>query len=140
MATPLVSRRRAVIDGRRASALLGGATIVASVVACGAAPPVPSAGGPPVVEVEPSVRGDPPARRVVVWLPFLSKRASVDGVWRDFAPAVDVFSFAVDGRSGPAHHVVAIALDETIAEGEVRESGDGVARPVAPFALTVPKR
>ncbi|MBV9948038.1 MAG: serine/threonine protein kinase, partial [Myxococcales bacterium] len=63
-------------------------------------------------------------RRVVVRLPFLSSRVTLDEVARDLDPATDVVVFDVPAESDVRHRVVALALDGTRAEGFVRERGD----------------
>jgi serine/threonine protein kinase len=66
-------------------------------------------------------------RRVIVPLPFLAMRVELDDAERDLDPASDVGVFDVPKESGIQHHVTAVALDGTRAEGYVREA-EGVAR------------
>ena len=80
----------------------------------------------------------PTIRKVVVPLPFLAKHVSFDDVSRDLEPATDVVAFDVPLVSGSRHLVSATALDETRAEGYVREV-DGIARPETQgFAIVLP--
>jgi hypothetical protein len=88
--------------------------------------------GPIVIRgTAPAVNGSeaPPfagGRKVVVPLPFLATRATLDEASRDLAPASDIVVFDVPVDSGLRHRVTALALDGTRAEGYVREQ-DGVA-------------
>jgi hypothetical protein len=69
----------------------------------------------------------PTIRKVVVPLPFVAKHVTFDDSSRDLEPATDVVAFDVPAESGVRHLVSATALDDSRAEGYVRES-DGIAR------------
>lgn len=79
----------------------------------------------------PTVAAPPPtaptARRVILPLPFLATRVSLDDDARDLSPASDVAAFDVPADSGYRHRVTIVALDGTRAQGTVREQ-DGIAR------------
>jgi serine/threonine-protein kinase len=68
------------------------------------------------------------ARRIVVPLPFLSTRVTVDEDARDLDPPSDVVVVDLPPSAGPRHRVSALAVDGTRAEGGVRED-EGIARP-----------
>jgi len=91
-----------------------------------AAPPLPpsasawrSAGPPPA----------PLTRHLRIELPFLASHLAIDAVGHDIYPAADFLALDVAVDAGTAHHVVAVALDGSQAEGDLREV-DGVARPL----------
>jgi hypothetical protein len=85
------------------------------------------------------IRGTPPAapapaptpttRKFVLPLPFLSSRVTLDDTAHDLDPATDVLALEVSTESAQRHHVMAIALDGSLAEGWVTERSDGIARP-----------
>ncbi|HLK36349.1 MAG TPA: serine/threonine-protein kinase [Polyangiaceae bacterium] len=89
-----------------------------------------------------SAAGDAPSassRRVVVPLPFLSTHVTFDEQVREPLPPTDVIAVDVPNESGTRHHVTAIALDGTRADGHTREE-DGIARPDADgYAFTAPQ-
>jgi hypothetical protein len=68
------------------------------------------------------------SRRVVVPLPFPASRVALDDAAQDLAPPSDIATFDLPITAGSRHHVVALALDGTRAEGTMHEE-DGVARP-----------
>ncbi len=65
-------------------------------------------------------------RKVVVPLPFVATRVTLDDQSIDLTPASDVAAFEVAGESGLRHLVTVTALDGSRAEGYVREQ-DGIA-------------
>lgn len=71
---------------------------------------------------------DPATRRVVVPLPFVATRVTLDDQARAIDPPADVVTFDVPLESGARHLVTALAADGSRAEAYVREE-DGVARP-----------
>ena len=70
----------------------------------------------------------PPTRRVLLPLPFLASRATLDDEARDLETPTDVVAFEVQSSSGARHRVTMVAPDGTRAEGYVVEE-DGIARP-----------
>jgi hypothetical protein len=90
--------------------------------------------GPIVVRAaEVPARGSPApsTRRLVLPLPFLSTRVTIDDDSRDLDPAADVVTIEVPADSTLHHRVTALSPDGTRAEGSVEEA-DGVARPESP--------
>jgi serine/threonine-protein kinase len=70
----------------------------------------------------------PATRRVLLPLPFLASRATLDDESRELEPPTDVIVFDVRSSSGPRHRVTMVAPDGTRAEGYAVEE-DGIARP-----------
>jgi Protein kinase domain len=70
----------------------------------------------------------PATRRVLLPLPFLASRATLDDESRELEPPTDVVVFDVQSRSGSRHRVTMVAPDGTRAEGYAVEE-DGIARP-----------
>jgi serine/threonine-protein kinase len=80
----------------------------------------------------------PAVRRVLLPLPFLASRASLDDDARDLNPPSDVAAFDVDGTSGFRHRVTVLSPDGTRADGFALEE-DGVARVEGDgYAFTAP--
>ena len=90
--------------------------------------PIVVRGSPPVVVASAAVPPAPPARKVVLPLPFVASHVSFDDQARELMPATDVAAFDVPGEAGLRHRVSITALDGSRAEGYVREQ-DGIARP-----------
>jgi hypothetical protein len=91
---------------------------------------------PATTVLDPSPR--PAVRRVLLPLPFLASRASLDDDARDLNPPSDVAAFDVDGASGVRHRVTVISPDGTRADGFALEE-DGVARAEGDgYAFTAP--
>ena len=67
-------------------------------------------------------------RRVVVPLPFVATKATLDDQTRDLSPPSEVAAFEVPREGGMRHRVTAIGTDGARAEAYVVEA-DGVARP-----------
>jgi serine/threonine protein kinase len=67
-------------------------------------------------------------RRLLLPLPFLASRVTLDDESRDLDPPSDVATFDVRTDGGTRHHVTVLAPDGTRAEGHAVEE-DGVARP-----------
>ncbi len=84
--------------------------------------------GSPPVGIPAAAVPPPPARKVVLPLPFVASHVSFDDQARDLMPATDVAAFDVPGEAGLRHRVSITALDGSRAEGYVREQ-DGIARP-----------
>jgi serine/threonine-protein kinase len=70
----------------------------------------------------------PATRRVLLPLPFLASRATLDDDARDLDPPTDVVAFEVQSSSGSRHRITMVAPDGTRAEGYAVEE-DGIARP-----------
>ncbi|HTB76348.1 MAG TPA: serine/threonine-protein kinase [Polyangiaceae bacterium] len=70
----------------------------------------------------------PTTRRVLLPLPFVASRATLDDETRDLDPPSDVLAFDVPASSGPRHRVTVVAPDGTRAEGYAAEQ-DGIVRP-----------
>jgi serine/threonine-protein kinase len=70
----------------------------------------------------------PTVRRVVVPLPFVATKATLDDQTRDLSPPSEVAAFEVPREGGMRHRVTAIGTDGARAEAYVVEA-DGVARP-----------
>jgi hypothetical protein len=91
--------------------------------------------GPIVVRAAEVPRGAPApsttTRRLVLPLPFLSTRVTIDDDSRDLDPPADVVAIEVPADSNAHHRVTALSVDGTRAEGNVEES-DGIARPESP--------
>ena len=67
-------------------------------------------------------------RRLLLPLPFLASRVTLDDESRDLDPPSDVATFDVRTDGSTRHHVTVLAPDGTRAEGHAAEE-DGVARP-----------
>jgi hypothetical protein len=70
----------------------------------------------------------PTTRRVLLPLPFLANRATLDDDARDLEPPTDIVAFEVQSSSGARHRITMVAPDGTRAEGYAVEE-DGIARP-----------
>ena len=86
--------------------------------------------GAPAPPLQPGVFLAPAPRKVVLPLPFVATRVTLDDQARELVPSTDVVAFDVPGEAGPRHRVTVVALDGSRAEGYVREQ-DGIARPEA---------
>ncbi len=120
-----VFQRQLASRRMRIGALVGCAVLALAIVAGFLArrkkPPAP------LVETAVAV-SEPTIRRVIVPLPFVASRVTLDEQSRELTPAADVAAFEVPRESGLVHRVTALAVDGARAEAYVRE-GDGVARP-----------
>ena len=134
--SPLVEKPKAPrrpswwLVGGVAAGLVTGVLLTVALTWRRPAPP-PTVMARPPVAAAPAVTAAaaplPTIRKIVVPLPFLAKRVTFDDSSRDLDPATDVVSFDVPVESGARHLVSATALDDSRAEGYVRES-DGIAR------------
>ncbi len=116
----------------------GGRVPAPSAVASGLASAPPAANAAPSALASASPHPGAWTRHIVVELPFLASHIAMDGVGRDLMPAADTVPLDVPASSDARHHVVAIALDGSLAESDVVELG-GVARAVAGGFRLVPR-
>ncbi len=134
--------RWALAGGIAAGLILGvGATVAVVTRSRGPAPPAVdpvaiSREPVPSVRPPPSAWTDVPAaapRHVVVRLPFLATHAVVDGADHAIAPPADVLLVDFPVEADTHHHVVATALEGSVAEADVIER-NGIASARGAFA------
>jgi hypothetical protein len=103
-----------------------GAIVTLTVLTRHAKPaPIVVRGAPAAIVGPPPI---PTTRRVLLPLPFVASRATLDDETRDLDPPSDVLAFDVPASSGPRHRVTIVAPDGTRAEGYGAEQ-DGIVRP-----------
>jgi serine/threonine-protein kinase len=125
--------------------LLGGVAITAAVLghrtAAAPAPPHPVASV--ASDAPPPVSPSPPARKVVVSLPFAAYRITLDAATQTLDPPSNLVLFEVARGSGTRHHVVAAGPDGAALAEDVLETwspGDDEGYVVLPPSPGVPAR
>jgi serine/threonine-protein kinase len=134
--------RWALVAGVAAGLLLGigGTVTVATTRSRASAPPSPTATAPVVTPLPteaptrsltppPSAQGAAPSgptRPLTVRLPFLTSRVTIDGVDHEVSPPADELVLDIPVEAEIRHHIVAMALDGSLAKADVTEEG-GVA-------------